>query len=136
MIVVILLLFCLVLWVAIRDPVMLNNFPDIHKIQKEIHKYSGLNKSLYMLYLDEMDKAMGNIGDTPVATESLYNALEHLRSLGMDVPGGDSEIPDIVNKLCDELGSATEGYIMKYALQNGNRFNPLYLNNMFINIKE
>jgi len=134
--IVILLLFCLVLYIAIRDPIWVNNFPDIHKIQKEIHQYSGLNKSLYMLYLDEMDKVMGDIGDTQMAAGSLYIALEHMRSAGLNVPGGDSEIPDIINKLCDELGKVTEKYIMKYALQNGNRFNPRYLNDMFINIKE
>jgi hypothetical protein len=132
--IVILLLFCLILYVALRNPVLGKRFPDIYKIQKEIHKYSGLDKSIYTRYLEKMDKTLDNLGDTPVAESSLYAALDHLRSLGLTLSMGDSEVPDMLNGLTDQLGKTTENYIMKYALQNGNRFNPRYLNNTFITI--
>lgn len=111
-------------------------FPNIYEIQKEIHQYSGLDKSLYTQYLEEIDKTLDTLEDTPVAERSLYAALDHLRSLGLTLSAGDSEIPDLLNGLADQLGKTTEKYIMKYALQNGNRFNPRYLNNTFITIKE
>jgi hypothetical protein len=134
--IVILLMFCLILYLALRNPVLAKNFPDIHKIQKELHTYSGLDKALYTQYLEKMDKTLATLGDTPVASASLYAALDDLRSLGLTLPTGDSDIPELVNGLADQLGKATEKYIMKYALENGNRFNPRYLNNTFITIKE
>jgi len=134
--IVILLLFCLILYIALRNPVLGKRFPNIYEIQKEIHQYSGLDKSLYTQYLEEIDKTLDTLEDTPVAERSLYAALDHLRSLGLTLSAGDSEIPDLLNGLADQLGKTTEKYIMKYALQNGNRFNPRYLNNTFITIKE
>jgi hypothetical protein len=134
--IVILLMFCLILYIALRNPILGKRFPDIYEIQKEIHNYSGLDKSLYTQYLEEMDATLTTLGDTPVAERSLYAALDHLRSMGLTLSAGDSEIPDLLNGLADRLGKTTEKYIMKYALQNGNRFNPRYLNNTFINIRE
>lgn len=111
------------------------DYPDIHKLQMDIHEYSGIDHQTYMDYKTYMDLCMARIHDDPsMAAEYLYNALTSLRDIGLMIPGGDSEIPDILNEMANRLGKITEKHIMVKSIQKGVRFNPRYLNNTFINI--
>ena len=113
------------------------DYPDIHKIQMEIHEYSGINQQMYMDYKTHMDLCMSRINDDPLmAAEYLYAALAYLRDIGLMIPGGDSGIPDILNNMADKLGKVTEKHIMIKSTHKGVRFNPFYLNNKFIDISE
>lgn len=113
------------------------DYPDIHKIQMEIHQYSGIDQQMYMDYKTHMDLCMSGIDDNPLmSAEYLYNALAFLRDIGLMIPGGDSQIPDILNDMADKLGKITEKHIMIKSIVKGVRFNPFYLNNRFIDISE
>ena len=110
-------------------------YPDLHKVQKNIHAYSGINPRAYMKYLVNIDNCEEQLEDTPQAVAYLDKAIANIRNIGLNLPAGDTEIPEQLETLGLQLGKITEQYIMNYALQGGKRFNPRYLNNIFIDIK-
>ena len=112
-----------------------NSFQDVHDIQKRIHEYSGINKDVYMHYITELDNAQDFIKEPEMAANSLYIGLDHLKTIGLSIPGGDSTIPETIHALSQELGYAMEKYIMNEALRQGIRFEPAYLNENFIPIQ-
>ena len=131
-----------VLYIAIRSPVLMENitggtdFKDIKDLQKEIHEYSGVSPDRYMSYIINMDNAMDMLKSDPsLSAQYLYRAIEDLRNVGLDVPGGDSSVPQELAGHANSLGKLFEAYIMQESLQKGVRFTPAYLNNCF-NIKE
>ena len=111
-------------------------YPDLHKVQKKIHAYSGVNPQAYMKYLVNMDNCQAHLEDTPQAVAYLAKAIENIRNISLNLPAGDTEIPEELETLSMQLGKLTEQYIMNYALQGGKRFSPRYLNNIFIDIKD
>jgi len=128
-----------VLYISIRSPVLMENimggtdFKDVKELQKEIHEYSGVSPDKYMSYITNMDNAMGILKSDPtLSAQYLYTAIEDLRNVGLDVPGGDSEIPQELAEYANRLGKLFEAYIMQESLQQGVRFNPAYLNDYFI----
>ena len=139
--IVFILLAVAILLVVIRNPPLEkilggSNFPDIDKIQKEIHEYSGINKDLYMSYITKIDNAKEFVSDPDISAQYLYGALEDLRNVTLSLPGGDSDIPEKINDYAGKLGKLFEHYIMENALRKGIRFTPAYLNEKFINISE
>ena len=102
-------------------------YPRVWAIQKQIHEYSGIYPEEYMNYMNSMDTALTTMDPT-----YLYTALEQLRNIPLTLPRGDTSIPEEIDRLADQLGQETEYYIMKHALKNGIRFNPRYLNNIFV----
>jgi hypothetical protein len=62
--------------------------------------------------------------------------MNSIRHIGLNLPAGDTDIPEELETYSLQIGKLTEQYIMKYALQNGQIFAPKYLNNTFIDIKE
>ena len=138
MMILLLIVLAVILYVAIRNPNLAyifggRKYEDVFLLQKEIHDYSGLNNDQYMSYLVSIDNALAFVEtDTVEATKNLYSGLEKLRDLAINTPAGDSDIPGELNKYADKLGKVIEGHIMKYALQNGFKFSPRYLNNKFI----
>ena len=132
-----------VLYIALRSPVLMENitggsdFKDIKDLQKEIHEYSGVSPDRYMSYITNMDNAMNILRSDPVlSAQYLYQALEDLRNVALDLPGGDSDIPQELAEHAKELGKLFESYIMQESLQQGIRFSPAYLNNYFITSRE
>ena len=140
--IVFLISLIVILYVVIRNPLPSTifggqEFRDVYELQKEIHEYSGLDKELYMSYLVSIDNTMAFIKENPAnASKSLYKGLEKLRDMGGNLPAGDSDIPREINTLADKLGKTIEQYIMKYALQDGFKFTPRYLNNRFISLRD
>jgi len=132
-----------VLYIALRSPVLMENitggsdFKDVKDIQKEIHEYSGVSPDRYMSYITNMDNAMNILRSDPtLSAQYLYQALEDLRNVALDLPGGDSDIPQELAEHAKELGRLFESYIMQESLQQGIRFNPAYLNDYFITSKD
>ena len=132
-----------VLYIALRSPVLMENitggsdFKDVKDLQKEIHEYSGVSPDRYMSYITNMDNAMNILRSDPiVSSQYLYQAIEDLRNIALDLPGGDSDIPQELAEHAQELGKLFEYYIMQESLQQGIRFNPAYLNDYFITNKE
>jgi len=132
-----------VLYIAIRSPVLMenitggSNFKDIKDLQKEIHEYSGVSPDRYMSYITNMDNAMNILRlDPTLSAQYLYAALEDLRNVGLNIPGGDSGVPHELFEHAKELGKLFESSIMQESLQQGVRFNPAYLNDYFITNKE
>ena len=128
-----------VLYIAVRSPMLIenitggDNFNDVKELQKEIHEYSGISPSHYMSYITHMDNAMDMITvDPSAAADYLYKALEELRSVPLDIPGGDSHVPEEINQYAARLGKLFEAYIMQSCIEKGIRFEPAYLNNIFI----
>ena len=77
-----------------------------------------------------MDNAMSILRSDPtLSSQYLYQALEDLRNVALDLPGGDSDVPHELSENINELGKLFESYIMQESLQQGIRFNPAYLNN-------
>lgn len=112
-----------------------SSFPDVDEIQKRIHEYSGIHKDEYMRYIVSIDNARAFITDPDMAAQSLYDGIEHLRNVGLHLPGGDSSVPDEIQALSGELGTAMERYILNEALRQGVRFEPAYLNEKFLPIE-
>ena len=110
-------------------------FPDVDKIQRKIHEYSGINKELYMAYITEIDNARAFVTDPDMSSRALYAGIEHLRTIGLSIPGGDSIIPNTLQTLSEELGRAMEQYILNESLRQGTRFDPAYLNEKFLPIE-
>lgn len=132
-----------VLYIAIRSPVLMENitggsdFKDIKDLQQEIHEYSGVSPDRYMSYITNMDNAMNILRSDPtMSAHYLYESLENLRNVGMDVPGGDSTIPQELAGCANRLGKLFEAYIIQETIQQGIRFNPAYLNDYFITSNE
>ena len=131
-----------VLFIAIRSPMLLesitggDNFADVRALQKDIHEYSGIAPDQYMSYITNMDNAMDTISIDPAQSATyLHKALEDLKSVALDIPGGDSHIPGEINEHAARLGKLFEAYIMHECMQKGVRFEPAYLNNIFIEDK-
>ena len=132
-----------VLYIAIRSPVLMenitggSNFSDIKDLQREIHEYSGVSPDRYMSYIINMDNAMSILRSDPtLSAQYLYQALEDLRNVALDLPGGDSDIPQELTGQANKLGKLFEAYIMQESIQQGVRFNPAYLNDYFITTTE
>ena len=128
------IILAVILVVVIKNPEMYKivggqKFPDIYKLQKKIHEYSGLNTDSYMKYLTHMDNCMETIQNPTESSKYLYKAIESIKHISLNLPAGDTEIPQELETYSLQLG-------MKYALQNGEIFAPKYLNNTFINIKD
>ena len=128
-----------VLFISIRSPMLLegftggDNFADVKALQKDIHEYSGIAPSQYMSYITNMDNAMDMVSIDPTQSAAyLYKALEDLKSVALDIPGGDSHIPGEIHEHAARLGKLFEAYIMHECVQKGIRFEPAYLNNIFI----
>tara|TARA_R110000850_G_scaffold158113_2_gene282229 strand:+ start:311 stop:742 length:432 start_codon:yes stop_codon:yes gene_type:complete len=141
MLVLLLIILTVVLVVVLKNPEMGKitggqDFPDIYKLQKKLHEYSGLNKGSYMKYLTHMDNCLATLGNSQEAAGFLAKAIDSIRHIGLNLPAGDTDIPEELEKYSMQVGKLTEQYIMKYALQNGEIFAPKYLNDTFINIKE
>ena len=135
------IILAVILVVVIKNPEMYKivggqKFPDIYKLQKKIHEYSGLNKETYLKYLTHMDNCMETIQNPTESSKYLYKAIESIKHISLNLPAGDTEIPQELETYSLQRGKLTEQYIMKYALQNGEIFAPKYLNNTFINIKD
>tara|TARA_R110002074_G_C12432013_1_gene656922 strand:- start:310 stop:738 length:429 start_codon:yes stop_codon:yes gene_type:complete len=125
----IVLFLLVVLYACIRLPNMQffwggNKYPEIFEIQKKIHEYSGVDKSIYMDYLTAMDSALETLD-----SQYLYKACDNLANLALTAGGGAAED---IGKLTDKLGWHVEKHIMEFSVKNGLRFDPKYLNNMFI----
>jgi len=141
MLTLLLIILTVVLVVILKNPEMGKitggqDFPDVYEVQKKIHEYSGLNKETYMKYLTHMDNCLATIQNSQESSGFLAKAIESIRHIGLNLPAGDTDIPEELEKCSLQIGKLTEQYIMKYALQNGQIFAPKYLNNTFIDIKE
>jgi hypothetical protein len=141
MLTLLLIILTVVLVVILKNPEMGKitggqDFPDVYEVQKKIHEYSGLNKEAYMKYLTHMDNCLATIQSSQESAGFLSKAMNSIRHIGLNLPAGDTDIPEELETYSLQIGKLTEQYIMKYALQNGQIFAPKYLNNTFIDIKE
>lgn len=125
---VVFIVLTVILYICIRLPNMQflwggPKFPDVFDIQKKLHEYSGISEGVYMKYITNMDNLCATMDPS-----YLYSAVNDLYQLGMVNP----EYTDEIAKLTDELAYTSEKHIMDYSLKNGKRFDPKYLNNMFM----
>jgi len=111
------LLLVLVLWTFFPRPGA-GRFWDF---ELRLHKYSGLDPEEWKCFqksLKEFDR-----GGDPTG-RALYQALEHIRNLGLVNPNFTEEI----NAMADRLGYEGEIILNQQAVTNGTVFRPKFLN--------
>jgi len=100
---------------------------DLHDLKMEAHKFSGVDPTEFMAFLNNLNKIDLYIDDPNVASYFLYTALDHLNNLKFNKFGIDSDIDELVSK----IGFKAELSIMDSALREKKRFTPKYLNETF-----
>ena len=107
-----------------------DDFSKIKTIQKKIHKYSGVHPEHYKQYVAFMNLAKANITDYKKANLFLHNALANLEELSLHGVSGDLDIHDEMTYLIQELGYNFEQILLNSAINEGARFNPVFLNEL------
>jgi hypothetical protein len=97
---------------------------DLHDLKMEAHKFSGVDPTEFMEFLNNLNKIEPHIDDPRVASYFLYTALDHLSNLKFNKFGIESDIDELVSK----IGFSAELSIMDSALRENKRFTPKYLN--------
>lgn len=100
---------------------------DLHDLKMEAHKFSGVDPTEFMAFLNNLNKIDLYIDDPNVASYFLYTALDHLSNLKFNTFGIESDIDELVSK----IGFKAELSIMDSALREKKRFTPKYLNETF-----
>jgi hypothetical protein len=100
---------------------------DLHDLKMEAHKFSGVEPTEFMAFLNNLNKIDLYIDDPNVASYFLYTALDHLSNLKFNKFGIESDIDELVSK----IGFKAELSIMDSALREKKRFTPKYLNESF-----
>lgn len=90
------------------------------RIEREAHKYSGLNPELYASFVADMNMARSMMGHADIALTFLYRALETLEELSLYTVAGDQNIEDDIYALVQRIGHEFESHIQVKA--------PRYLN--------
>jgi hypothetical protein len=99
--------------------------PDLIREMKEnILPYSGLNETLYLEYINNLDLFGNNINNIELASVYFYNALENLYELQLTDQDFDFTEQIHQNALTGEQ------LLMNSALEQSSSFHPKYLNNM------
>ena len=100
------------------------------ELKRKAHKYSGLNKDLFLNFLNSLNSMEKNIVDVEFASHELYNAIANLEELALYTPIGHSNVEIEVNTIVKQIGEYSEGLILQKSLEQNLRFYPRYLNNI------
>jgi len=100
---------------------------DLHDLKLEAHKFSGVDPTEFMAFLDNLNKIELYIDEPNIASYYLYTALDHLSNLKFTKYGIESDIDEIVSS----IGFKAELSIMDSAIREKKRFAPKYLNETF-----
>jgi hypothetical protein len=100
---------------------------DLYDLKMEAHKFSGVDPTEFMAFLNNLNKIELYIDDPNVASYFLYTALDHLSNLKFNKFGIEADIDELVSK----IGFKAELSIMDSALREKKRFTPKYLNETF-----
>ena len=93
--------------------------------ERTIVKYSGLNPSSYTEFVNNLQ-----LMKTTHEPEYLYKALDNLEDLSLYTQNSDLHVVEDIKGIIVSLGKDGETYIMKYALDKGHSFSPVYLNTL------
>jgi hypothetical protein len=98
---------------------------------KELHPYSGLSPDHFYLFLNQMDALKANLRTNPdAAASALYQAVEHIREMGLYTQRADDDYAEAINHIATRLGASAEDVIQATARMMGVRFSPRYLNDI------
>ena len=108
--------------------------PEIKRIKKEVHLYSGLNPALFSEFLNTSDLMEDAIPtDTDLALYYLYKTIDTIQTIGLNATGSVSYALEELNKLSATYGIRAEKLILDQALYKGDLFKPIYLNELHDN---
>ena len=102
---------------------------SIQKFKLEVHKYSGLDNTTFVNFMNHIEIFERVVDDSPsVAATHLYKSLEYASTLNLYSPTGEQEhLNDVTNGLAVEC----ERIIMQSALKKGVAFNSKYLKDLY-----
>lgn len=100
---------------------------DLHDLKVEAHKFSGVDPTEFMAFLNNLNKIELYLDEPDIASYFLYSALDHLSNLKFSKYGIEAEVDDIISK----IGFTAELSIMDSAIREKKRFTPKYLNETF-----
>jgi len=109
------------------------------KFEQMVHPYSGLDPESWKRFqtnIHEFERLVST-SDLDVAAQTLYEAIENVRDLGLGLRHADDEQHrEAINKIADELGYEGEFIINQNALAKGVYFFPKYLNDSLMDYPE
>ena len=117
---ILILLFCYIIYLNGKN---ISASPiDIDEMKMNIYPYSGLNKEIYLKYLNDLLLFSQNIEHVDIATKYLYSAIDRAYELQFFT---DHDFTDKIMK------NAIKGeeLLLESSLRYGNLFIPKYLNN-------
>ena len=118
----ILLIMVFVVLPSMNRPVVKTDV--IMQMKENIHPYSGLDETLYLKYINNLDLFQNNIKNIEIASVYFYKAIDNLYDL--QLTDNEFDFSEEIQKNAI-LG---ENILMNSSIEQSTSFNPKYLNNI------